>query len=124
MPYKIIFTCGDCGYPLDIIEGRGKGLYHVTVSKIHRKYGGKCPRCGRELQKRPKRIEFKTSKEYEEHMNVEVSIGTKLLTVRIPVWMYEAMMDLIRKGEFKTKTEFIIRAITKLLEGYKTHEVH
>jgi len=127
MPYRIVVMCENCGYPLRVIkEGMGRGVYQLSLKKIHKTYGGKCPKCGKELQKRPRRIEFKTLKEASEYTNIDtkgVKI-TKLLTIRIPTWMDEAIKDLVKRGVFKSKTEFIVKAIMKMLEEHKVHGVH
>jgi hypothetical protein len=124
MPYRITILCGNCGYPLRVIkEGMGRGVYQLSLKKIHKMYGGRCPKCGKELDKKPKKVEFKTLKEASEYMNVDtkgVKI-TKLLTVRIPTWMDEAIKDLVKRGVFKSKTEFIVKAIMKMLEEHKVH---
>jgi len=101
-----------------IKEGMGRGVYQLSLSRIHKMYGGRCPKCGKELDKKPKKVEFKTLKEANEYVGVESKI-TKLLTIRIPVWMDEAIKDLVKRGVFKSKTEFIVKAIMKMLEEHR-----
>jgi ribosomal protein L34E len=119
LPYRIIFTCGGCGYILKVFKsGKGRGLYHVTIKRIHKTYGGVCPQCGRKLNIKPKRIEFKTLKE---HLDVEASTSTRHLTVRIPTWMYEKLESLVKSGLYKTKADFVLKAIMRMLEEHKEH---
>jgi DNA-directed RNA polymerase subunit M/transcription elongation factor TFIIS len=111
--YVIVFTCGNCGYVLHTFKSKqGRGLYHIP--KIHKRYFGKCPACGKELDKKPKRIEFTTLKEHKQYLEVEAS--TTHLTVRIPTWMYDHIVKLVKSGVFKSKSEFIVKAILKMLE--------
>jgi len=120
-PYRIMILCSNCGYVLRTIkEGMGRGVYQLSLKKIHKMYGGRCPKCGKELDKKPKKVEFKTLKasEYIDTKSIKI---TKLLTIRIPTWMDEAIKHLVEKGMFKSKTEFIVKAIMKMLEEHKVH---
>jgi hypothetical protein len=120
LPYVIVFTCGNCGYVLHTFKSRmGRGLYHIPLKKIHKTYFGKCPSCGKELNRRPRRIEFKTLKELNQYLEVEAS--TRHLTVRIPTWMYDIIVKLVEDGKFKSKSEFIVKAIMRLLEEHGLH---
>jgi hypothetical protein len=117
-PYKILFVCGGCKHVLHVFKSRkGRGLYHITLRRIYEIYGGVCPRCGKRFEK-PTRLEFKT---FKEHMVMEASTSTRHLTVRIPTWMYDIIMKFIADGKFKSKTEFIIKAILKMLEEHGLH---
>jgi hypothetical protein len=64
-------------------------------------HGGRCPACGKELNKKPKGIEFKTLNEASEHLNASTKT-TKVISVRIPVWMDEAIKRLVENGTFKS----------------------
>jgi predicted RNA-binding Zn-ribbon protein involved in translation (DUF1610 family) len=120
LPYVIVFTCGNCGYVLHTFRSReGRGLYHIPLKKIHKTYFGKCPECGKELNRRPRRIEFKTLKELNQYLEVEAS--TRHLTVRIPTWMYEKLESLVKSGLYKTKADFVLKAIMRMLEEHKEH---
>jgi hypothetical protein len=120
-PYRIIVTCGNCGYVLRTIkEGMGRGVYQLSIKRIHKTYGGRCPKCGKELDKRPKRIEFKTLKEASEYLDTSTK-NTKLISARIPIWMDEAIKRLVENGVFKSKNEFIVKAIMKMLEEHGIH---
>jgi len=103
----------------------GRGVYQLSLKRIHKMYGGRCPKCGKELDKKPKKVEFKTLKEAGEYTNIDKNTKTtKLLTIRIPIWMDEAIKRLVENGKFKSKTEFIVKAIMKMLEEHKVHGVH
>jgi hypothetical protein len=118
LPYKILFVCKECKYDLYVFQNRkGRGLYHVTLKRIREIYGGVCPRCGKRLEK-PTRLEFKTLKE---HADIEASTSTRHLTVRVPTWMYDIIVKLVKSGKFKSKSEFIVKAILKLLEEHGLH---
>jgi len=73
---------------------------------------------GKELSRRPRRIEFKTLKELNQYLEVEAS--TRHLTVRIPTWMYEAIKRLVENGKFKSRTELIKGSIGVLGETWAT----
>jgi transcription initiation factor IIE alpha subunit len=121
LPYVIVFKCGGCGYILEIFKSRrGKGLYHTPLRKIHKAYLGKCPKCGKELSRRPKGIEFKTLGEHKQYLEVEAT-STTHLTVRIPTWMYEAIKRLVENGKFKSRTELITKAVLEFLEKHGLH---
>jgi hypothetical protein len=120
LPYTIVFKCGNCGYVLHTFKSKqGRGLYHTPLRKIHKAYFGKCPACGKELSRRPNRIEFKTLKELNQYLEVEAS--TRHLTVRIPTWMYEAIKRLVENGKFKSRTELITKAVLEFLEKHGLH---
>jgi len=121
LPYVIVFTCGNCGYVLHTFRSKmGRGLYHIPLKKIHKAYFGKCPACGKELSRRPRRIEFKTLKELNQYLEVEAT-STTHLTVRIPTWMYEAIKRLVENGKFKSRTELITKAVLEFLEKHGLH---
>lgn len=113
-----MFMCGNCGYVLHTFRSKmGRGLYHIP--KIHKLYFGKCPACGKELKK-PKRIEFKTLKEHKQKQNFETKAST-FITARIPTWMYDTITKLVEDGKFKSKSEFIVKAILSYLEEHGLH---
>jgi ribosomal protein S27AE len=121
MPYRIVIMCGECGYVLRTIkEGMGRGVYQLSIKKIHKTYGGKCPKCGKELQKRPRRIEFKTLKEAGEYVSVDTKT-TKRITILMPVWLYNLITRLVKEGRFKSRTELITKAVLKFLEEHGLH---
>ena len=120
-PYRIMILCSNCGYPLRVIkEGMGRGVYQLSIKKIHKTYGGKCPKCGKELQKRPRRVEFKTLKEASMYMNVDTKT-TKRITILMPAWMYDTITRLVKEGRFKSRTELITKAVLKFLEEHGLH---
>jgi predicted nucleic-acid-binding Zn-ribbon protein len=124
MPYRIVVMCENCGFPLRVIkEGMGRGVYQYNIKKIHKTYGGKCPKCGKELSRRPRSMVFKTLKEASEYMDVDVKT-TKRVTILMPVWLYDLITKLVREGKFKSRTELITKAIMKMLDEQKIHEVH
>jgi len=48
----VTYKCKGCGYELYRFEKVGQDFYGVrTPSEIKLLYGGRCPRCGRELGK-------------------------------------------------------------------------
>lgn len=64
--YMIVFKCAGCGYTLYILNAGGwlggRGLGHVSLKWVTRRYKGVCPNCGRRLG-RPSKLEFKTLEE-------------------------------------------------------------
>jgi predicted nucleic-acid-binding Zn-ribbon protein len=121
-PYRIVVLCGSCGYRLRVIkEGIARGVHQLSIKRILEINGGKCPKCGKRLNKRPEKIEFKTIKEASEYLDVDDDVKKrKLITIWMPVQLDEAIKELVKQGKAKSRNEFILKAIVKMLEEHKS----
>jgi hypothetical protein len=105
-----------------IKNGIARGVYQLSIKRILEINGGKCPKCGKKLSK-PKKIEFKTIEEASEYLNADTE-KRKLITIWMPTWVDQAIKELVKQGRAKSRNEFILRAIIKMLEEMLEHGAH
>jgi DNA repair exonuclease SbcCD ATPase subunit len=109
-----------------IKNGIARGVHQLSIKKIYEIHGGRCPRCNKELSKKPGKIEFKKLDEAGEYLNVD-NVDTrkrKLITIWMPTWVDQAIKELVKQGRAKSRNEFILRAIIKMLEEMLEHGAH
>jgi hypothetical protein len=120
--YKIILKCAGCGYTLYTVHGGGRhggrGAGHLSIEKVRRHYDYTCPVCGRRLEARPAKIEFTTLKEYEERYKPSTTPQSRMVAFYLPTWADEAIERLVASGAYKSKSEFLRKAVMKLLEEH------
>jgi hypothetical protein len=74
--------------------------------------------CGRRLEAKPAKIEFKTLKEYEEHYKPSTPQQSRVVAFHLPAWADEAIERLVASGAYKSKSQFLRKAVLKLLEEH------
>jgi hypothetical protein len=125
MPYVIVFKCRGCGGILEVggeverVRGGGGRHPHILASRsVYKVYDGVCPYCGRELDLKPERLEFGRLREHPEYLNVKTKRWVRTLTCKVPILIDEMVERLVKEGVYKTKAQFIRKAILKLLKEH------
>jgi hypothetical protein len=125
VPYAIVFKCRGCGGVLEVGRGAehvkggsGRHVGIVTTRRVYEAYEGVCPYCGRELALKPERLEFKTLGEHGEYLSTDASTLIRTMTFKVPAWIEEAVERLVREGAYRSKSQFLRRAVLKLLEEH------